>query len=79
MENHLRRKNILNDFVAYAARQGVPRNENDLTISGQMIENISMAYIARNILNQKGYYPILNQKDKMVQRAVEELRMKNEE
>ena len=70
---HLRKKNILDEFVKYAARQGVAKNDNDLKISGPHIENIVMAYIARNILNDKGYYPILNQMDKMVLKAIEVL------
>jgi len=70
---YLRKKNILNEFVAYAAKQGVAKNNNDLKISGLHIENEVMALIARNILDDKGFYPILNQMDQMVQKAIEVL------
>ena len=77
LETHLRQKNIRDQFVAYAARQGVAKNDKDLKISGKWIENEVMAYIAKNILDDKGYYPILNQMDAMVQKGVEILSKMN--
>jgi len=74
---HLRQKRILDKFITYAAKQGVTRNDADIKISGAQIENVVMAYIARNIIDDKGFYPILNQMDQMVQRGVEELRIEN--
>ena len=71
---YLRQKNILTEFVAYAAKQGVAKNDNDLKISGPIIENVVMAYIARHILDDKRSYPILNQMDKVVQKAIEVLK-----
>ena len=73
LETHLKQRNILGEFIAYAATKGVARNEKDLKISGTLIENAVIAYIARNILDDKGYYPIINQMDKMVQKGVEVL------
>ena len=73
LETHLKQRNILGAFVAYAAQQGVARNEKDLKISGAILENIVMAYIARNILDDKGFYPVINRMDKMVQKGVEVL------
>ena len=70
---YLKRNNVLNEFVAYAAKHGVTKNSQDLIISGTLIENIAMAFIARNILDDKGYYPILNQMDMVVQKGVEVL------
>jgi carboxyl-terminal processing protease len=75
LEIHLKQHNILAGFVAYAAKQGVAKNDKDLKISGAFIENAIMAYIARNILDDRGYYPIINQMDKMVQKGVEVLTM----
>ncbi len=73
LEAYLQQKNILRDFIAYAAKQGVTQNNKDLQKSGAAIENVIMAYIARNIFDDKGFYPILNQRDKMVQKGVEVL------
>ena len=74
IQTYLRQKNILNEFVSYAVKQGVAKNDNDLKISGTLLENSVMAYIARNIIDDKGYYPIVNQIDKMIQNGVEVLR-----
>jgi len=73
MEAHLKRRNIFGEFVAYAAKQGVRGNEKDLKTSGAIIENIVMAHIAKNILDDRGFYPIINRMDKMVQKGVEVL------
>ena len=73
MEAHLKRRNIFGEFVAYAAKQGVQGNEKDLKTSGAIIENVVMAHIAKNILDYKGFYPIINRMDKMVQKGVEVL------
>jgi len=77
MESYLKRRHVLNDFVTYAAKQGVAKNEQDLKRSGALIENIAMAYIARNILDDKGFFPILNQMDNIVQKGVELLSVNN--
>ena len=73
MEAHLKRRNIFGEFVAYAAKQGVQGNEKDLKTSGTLIENIVIAHIAKNILDDRGFYPIINRMDKMVQKGVEVL------
>jgi carboxyl-terminal processing protease len=73
MEAHLKRRNIFGEFVAYAAKQGVRGNEKDLKTSREKIENIVMAHIAKNILDDRGFYPIINRMDKMVQKGVEVL------
>ena len=74
---YLRKKNILDEFVKYASRHGVPKNDNDLKISGPLIENIVMAGIVRIILDDNGFYTILNQMDKMVLKAIEVLEVEN--
>jgi len=71
MVKHLRQNKILDQFVVYAAKRGVARNDSDLKISGALIENYVMAYIARNIIDDKGFFPILNQMDQMVQKGLE--------
>jgi len=73
MQSYLIRRDILNEFLTYAEKQGVARDYQDLKISGALIENVAMAFIARNILDDKGFYPILNQMDEMVKRGVEVL------
>ena len=70
---YLQQKDILTEFVEYSAKHGVPKNDGDLKTSGTMIENALMAYIARNIIHDEGYYPVLNLKDKVVQKTLIEV------
>ena len=78
MEKYLLHHKILDQFIEFAAKVGLPKNNNDLKFSGEQIENLLMAYIARNILDDnRGYYPVLNQKDNVVQKAVQELGIEN--
>ena len=73
LKTRLHQKNILEEFVTYAARQGVAKNDHDLTISGSMIENMLMAYVVRNVIDDKGFYPVINQMDKIVQKGIDVL------
>jgi carboxyl-terminal processing protease len=73
LATYLHQEDILGGFIAYAAQQGVAKNNKDLKISGPIIENIVMAYIGRNILDDKGFYPILNQMDQTVQKGIDVL------
>ena len=77
MESYLKQHNVLNEFVAFAAKHGMAKNNQDLIISGALLENVVIAFVARNILDDKGYYPILNQMDKMALKGVEVLNHKN--
>ena len=71
LDNYLSEKNVLVDFVAYAARNGVPKNAEGLRISGKIIDVQLRAYIARNILGEEGFYPIIMQIDNTLMKAVE--------
>ncbi len=73
LEALLYKKNVLNEFILFAAKQGVARNEKDLRISGSSIENTIVAYIVRNMFDDSGFYPVLNQTDIMVKKGIEQL------
>ncbi len=64
---------ILADFVAYADKKGVKRQGKDLTLSDLYISTMLKAYIGRNLLDNPGFYPILNTIDPAFNRAVKEL------
>jgi len=70
-DKYLSEKDILNDFVSYAARKGVPKSREGLQISGKIIEVQLKAYIARNIIGEEGFYPIIMQIDNALLKAVE--------
>ncbi|MGB5598851.1 MAG: S41 family peptidase, partial [Thiothrix litoralis] len=71
IEKYLDGKNVLNEFVRYAAEKGVPREEKGLKESGLIIGTQMKAYIARNIIGEEGFYPIIKKVDKTLLQAIE--------
>lgn len=70
-DTYLEKNKVLNEFVRYAAGKGVARDEKGLKESGQVINTQLKAYIARNILGEEGFYPIIKQIDKTLLKAIE--------
>ena len=67
-------KELFNDFVRYAERQGVKPNWRDIERSRAIIEAQLRAYISRNSdLEDNAFYYFIRPIDKTVQRAIEEL------
>ncbi|HEY4800269.1 MAG TPA: S41 family peptidase, partial [Bacteroidia bacterium] len=60
---------IFNDFYSFSEKLGVKQNPREASISRSLIENLLKASIARQIWNNDGFYPVLNEKDKMLQKA----------
>jgi carboxyl-terminal processing protease len=65
---------IFGDFISYAALKGVKRTGNDQTKSDHYIKTMLKAYVGRNVLDNDGFFPILNRIDPGYIRAVEILR-----
>lgn len=61
---------ILNDFYELANKMGVKSNK-DAELSQAIIKNLLKASIARQIWRNDGFYPILNEDDKAIKRAVD--------
>ena len=70
-DDYLDENKTLNDFVKYAAEKGVPEDLKGLKESGNIINTQMKAYIARNIMGEEGFYPIIKQIDKTLLRAIE--------
>ena len=67
-------KELFNDFVRYAERQGVKPNWRDIERSRAIMEAQLRAYISRNSdLEDNAFYYFIRPIDKTVQRAIEEL------
>ena len=69
-DKYLDKINILNQFVAYAEKKGVKTNHNDLKISTKVIDSQVKAHIARNIVGEKGFYPIIQNIDRTLLEAI---------
>ena len=70
-EDFLDTRNIIDDFVAYANSKGVKKDNQGLKLSGKIIETQIKAYIARNIIGEEGFYPIILQIDNTLKQAIE--------
>jgi carboxyl-terminal processing protease len=62
----------MKQFVAYASKNKVAENPSELRISEHLIKIQLEAYIARNIIDNEGFYPILMEIDNTLLRAVDE-------
>ena len=77
LDTLLSRGDLVENFVAYAGRNGVERDDVGLAISREIIEAQLRAYIGRNALHDDaGFYYNIYPIDKTMQRAVKELRTK---
>ncbi len=74
LEKHLDKQNLLDQFTDFASKQGIEPDPEGLRISGKIIHTQIKAYIARNILNNKGFYPIWENIDTTLKYAVEYLK-----
>ncbi len=76
MEKYLNSQKLLDQFTDFASRNGIKKDIEGIKISGKLIHTQLKAYIARNILDNKGFYPILNEIDNTFQYAVNYLKDK---
>jgi len=67
----LERKNMMKEFIRFADKNGIKPGQKDLAVSGDIIETQLKAYIARNIIDNDGFYPIIHKIDQTLQSAVE--------
>jgi len=70
LSSYLNKQNLLKEFVSFAESNGVKKNIEDIIISEKIILTQLKAYIARNILDNAGYYPIIQEIDKTLIRGV---------
>lgn len=64
---------LLNDFVNYASRNGVPARWYYIDQSRSLLLTDIKAFIARDLLGQDAFYPILNRNDRTVEAALKAL------
>jgi carboxyl-terminal processing protease len=74
MEKFLDRQALLDQFVRYAEVNGIKKDPEGLKTSGNIIHIQLKAYIARNILDNKGFYPIWEQIDTTLKYAIDFLK-----
>jgi len=73
MEKHLNEQALLSQFIDFAEKNGIRKDPVGLKISGPIIDIQLKAYIARNILDNKGFYPIWKELDTTLKFAIDYL------
>jgi carboxyl-terminal processing protease len=73
MKKFLDRQGLLLQFVKYASANNVSEDSKGLKVSGEIIHTQLEAYIARNILDNKGFYPIWENIDTTLKYAIDYL------
>ncbi|MEA1887607.1 MAG: S41 family peptidase [Bacteroidota bacterium] len=73
LNSYLQKQPILDNFIRFAKENGVAPNREDLQESGDIIDIQLRAYIARNILDNKGFYPIWQELDTTLKKAIDYL------
>ena len=68
---HLDSENINLQFYKYAEGKGLTSSTAGQAECADVINNVLKAYISRNIIGEKAFYPILNSKDETINRALE--------
>ena len=62
---------LLNELAEYGEKNGVKRNEKEMAISKPWIETQLKGLISRNIWGIENYYPVIQERDKVIKKAVE--------
>ncbi len=65
------------DYIRYAAGKGVKHEGKGLAKSDQHCKVMLKAYIGRNLLDNEGFYPIMNTIDPAFNKAVETIKLTN--
>jgi len=62
---------ILNEFVAFAEKNNVKRNDKQIKASESVLKFQLKSLIARNIWGNEGFYPVLMSQDNILKKAIE--------
>ncbi len=76
MDKYLDKQSLLNQFIQYAATNKIKMDPAGVKTSGEIMSTQIKAYIARNILDNKGFYPIWEKIDTTLRYAIEFLNKK---
>ena len=74
LKKYLDKLTLLDQFIQFAATNNIKKDPAGLKISGKIIHIQLEAYIARNILDNKGFYPIWEEIDTTLKYAIDYLK-----
>lgn len=71
LDRWLTDQDLTSQFIRFAEQNGIPPNRQQIAISKEIIHVQLKAYIARNMLDNKGFYPIWQAIDRTLLKALE--------
>jgi carboxyl-terminal processing protease len=77
LEKYLDNIKLLDDFVNFSSKKGIVAKPKEIQVSKEIILTQVKAYIARDILDNAGFYPIISRIDNTLQKAVEIINKEN--
>jgi len=66
---YIKKQNLIDQLVVFAKKEGVKRDSKGLKHSREIIETRLYAYIARHLIDNDGYYPIIRNIDNTLNKA----------
>lgn len=76
LDAFLNKAHIINQFIIFAEKKGVQKKYTEIKTSEFIIKTQIKAYIARNLFDNDGFYPIMKEVDIPLKRAIEVLSAK---
>jgi carboxyl-terminal processing protease len=73
INEYLLKQDLLTEFIQYAREKGVQPVPSEIDESKTILETMIRAYIARNIIDNEGFYPIIKEIDKALEEAIDTL------
>ena len=71
IEGYLDDQDLLPQFIKYASEKGLPPDYKDIRISELVLQKTIKAYVARNIIDNDGFYPIIADIDETLKVAID--------
>lgn len=71
VKKYLNNFDLLKEFVVFAEKNGIPANEKQINHSKLILETQLKAVIARNIIDNDGFYPYIREIDETLQKAID--------
>jgi carboxyl-terminal processing protease len=71
IENYLNDQDLMPQFISYAREKGVQPDYKDIKTSEEILLKTIKAYVARNIIDNDGFYPIIADIDETLKVAID--------
>ncbi len=67
---YIEKQNYMQQFVRYAKKKGIPKDNKGYSASKKVLANQILALIVRNIMDNKGFYPIYHRNDDILKAGI---------